>query len=146
MSNILIQLLKTLVDLDLFSDIRRIEVALTQHDCTEALTWCNENKAALRKIKVRVATTARVIHAEYTTLNFQNNLEFDLRFQEYIELCRAGRREEAIAYSKKHLVSWQDSHLSQIKQASGLLAFPANTSCAPYKVSGPDILSGFSKD
>lgn len=41
-----------LVDIDLFSDIRRIEDALTRKSCTEALAWCSENKAALRKLKV----------------------------------------------------------------------------------------------
>ena len=41
-----------LVDIDLFMDIRRIEDALARHSCTEALAWCSENKAALRKTKV----------------------------------------------------------------------------------------------
>jgi macrophage erythroblast attacher len=43
-----------LVDIDLYMEIRRIEDALSRHSCVEALTWCNENKAALRKIKVSV--------------------------------------------------------------------------------------------
>jgi len=37
----------------MFMDIRRIELGLVNHSCTEALAWCNENKAALRKLKVR---------------------------------------------------------------------------------------------
>lgn len=45
--------LQTLVDIDLFMDIHRIEDALSKHSCTEALSWCSENKTALRKIKVR---------------------------------------------------------------------------------------------
>lgn len=36
----------------MFTDIHRIELALGRHSCAEALTWCNENKAALRKLKV----------------------------------------------------------------------------------------------
>lgn len=44
--------IQTLVDIELFTDIRRIEDALSKHSCTEALTWCSENKTALRKIKV----------------------------------------------------------------------------------------------
>lgn len=44
--------IETLVDIDLFSDIRRIEDALARQSCTEALAWCSENKAALRKAKV----------------------------------------------------------------------------------------------
>lgn len=44
---------KTLVDIELFTDIKRIEDALSKHSCTDALAWCSENKSALRKIKVR---------------------------------------------------------------------------------------------
>ncbi|KAG6873090.1 hypothetical protein C0995_003135 [Termitomyces sp. Mi166 len=105
--------IETLVDIDLFMDIRRIEDALLRHSCTKALAWCNENKVALRKIK--------------------SPLEFDLRLQEFIELARAGKPQEAIAYAKKHLVAWQETHLQQIRTASALLAFPSNTICAPYK-------------
>jgi hypothetical protein len=43
---------QTLVDIDLFTDIRRIETALAHQSCTEALAWCSENKASLRKAKV----------------------------------------------------------------------------------------------
>ncbi|CCL99210.1 uncharacterized protein FIBRA_01225 [Fibroporia radiculosa] len=100
-----------LVDIELFSDIRRIEEALKRQTCTEALAWCSENKAALRK----------------------NTLEFDLRLQEYIELARAQKHVEAIAYSKKHLLPWQETHLPQIRQASALLCFPPTTACGPYK-------------
>ncbi|KZT69970.1 hypothetical protein DAEQUDRAFT_709310 [Daedalea quercina L-15889] len=102
-----------LVDIDLFSDIRRIEDALKQRSCTEALAWCSENKSALRKAK--------------------NTLEFDLRLQEYIELARAGKNLEAIAYSKKHLLPWQETHLPQIRQAAALLCYPPTTTCTPYK-------------
>ncbi|KAG5351374.1 hypothetical protein C0989_006808 [Termitomyces sp. Mn162] len=105
--------IETLVDIDLFMDIRRIEDALLKHSCMEALAWCNENKVALRKIK--------------------SPLEFDLRLQEFIELSRARKSEEAIAYAKKHLVGWQETHLQQIRTASALLAFSSNTTCAPYK-------------
>lgn len=41
-----------MVDIDLFSDIKRIEGALSRHSCSEALAWCSENKTALRKQKV----------------------------------------------------------------------------------------------
>jgi len=105
--------IETLVDIDPFTDIRRIEDALAKHSCTEALAWCNENKSVLRKVK--------------------STLEFELRLQEYIELARARKTQEAIAYSRKHLISWQDTHLTQIRQASALLAFAPSTACGPYK-------------
>ncbi|KAL0959940.1 hypothetical protein HGRIS_011603 [Hohenbuehelia grisea] len=105
--------IETLVDVDLFTEIRRIEDALAQHSCSEALAWCSENKTALRKIK--------------------STLEFELRLQEYIELARARKILEAIAYSKKYLISWQDTHLTRIHQASALLAIPPTTTCGRYK-------------
>ncbi|KXN82201.1 Macrophage erythroblast attacher [Leucoagaricus sp. SymC.cos] len=105
--------IQTLVDIDLFSDIKRIEDALARHSCTEALAWCSENKAALRKIK--------------------STLEFELRLQEFIELARQRRNVEAIAYTKKHLVQWQETHFEEIKRASALFAFPPTTTCGPYK-------------
>lgn len=105
--------IQTLVDIDLFSDIKRIEDALAQHSCIEALAWCSENKAALRKTK--------------------STLEFELRLQEFIELARQRRNEEAIAYMKKHLVQWQETHFEEIKRVSALFAFPPTTTCGPYK-------------
>ncbi|KZT25715.1 hypothetical protein NEOLEDRAFT_1064715 [Neolentinus lepideus HHB14362 ss-1] len=105
--------IQRLVDIDLFSDIHRIEAALEGHSCSEALAWCSENKSALRKAK--------------------STLEFDLRLQEYIELCRSSKSLEAIAYLKKHLVSWQDTHLAQIRHASALLAVTPETKSTGYK-------------
>ncbi|KAF9787953.1 CTLH/CRA C-terminal to lish motif domain-containing protein [Thelephora terrestris] len=102
----------TLVDVDMFMDIRRIELGLLNRSCTEALAWCNENKAALRKLK--------------------STLEFDLRLQEYIELARLRQKSEAIGYLTKH-ISWNDAHAQQIKQAATLLAFSPDTNCVPYK-------------
>ncbi|EIW78394.1 hypothetical protein CONPUDRAFT_108277 [Coniophora puteana RWD-64-598 SS2] len=101
------------VDIDLFTDISRTEEALRKHSCTEALAWCSENKAALRKIK--------------------STLEFELRMQEYIELARSRKMEEAMTYSKKHLVPWQETHFKEILQASALLAIPPTTTSSQYR-------------
>ncbi|GJE85210.1 CTLH/CRA C-terminal to LisH motif domain-containing protein [Phanerochaete sordida] len=105
--------IERLVDLELFSEIRRVEEALKRHSCTEALAWCSENKTALRKAK--------------------NPLEFELRLQEFIELARDRKLMDAIVYQKKHLVQWQETHSAQIQHASGLLAYAPGTTCSPYK-------------
>ncbi|KAI0656955.1 CTLH/CRA C-terminal to lish motif domain-containing protein [Cubamyces menziesii] len=126
--------IEKLVDIDLFSDIRRIEDALNRKSCTEALAWCSENKAALRKLKVLIPTIKRWLeNLQYLAVVKQNTLEFDLRLQEYIELARAGKTVEAMAYSKKHLLPWQETHLHQVVQAAGLLCYPPTTTCGPYK-------------
>jgi macrophage erythroblast attacher len=57
-----------------------------------------------------------------------------LREQEFIELARERRSQEAIAYAKKHLTLWKDTHLKEISHVMGLLAFPPETKCHPYKV------------
>lgn len=63
----------------------------------------------------------------------KSTLEFNLRMQEYIELVRAKRYTEAMSYLRKHLAVHSDTHLPEIQQASGLLAFGPLTSCGPYK-------------
>ncbi|KAI0035485.1 macrophage erythroblast attacher isoform 1 [Vararia minispora EC-137] len=122
--------IENLVDIELFTDIQRIEDALQNQSCTEALSWCSENKAALRKTKARPLQS-------YCSSGFpiylQSTLEFDLRLQEFIELARARRQTEAIAYSQKYFPNWQETHLPQIQQASALLAYPPTTRCSPYK-------------
>src|SRR5437764_15369753 len=64
----------------------------------------------------------------------QSTFEFNLRLQEYIELVRARKTSEAIAYSRKYLTTWPAAHLKEIYQAMALLAFPSSTQCMPYKV------------
>ncbi|KAJ7741429.1 CTLH/CRA C-terminal to lish motif domain-containing protein [Mycena maculata] len=105
--------IETLVDIELFSDIKRIEDALERHSCTEAIAWCNENKTALRKMK--------------------STLEFDLRLQEYIELSRACKYDEAMEYARKHLAPWKETHMDQIQQATVLLAVRPERAYGRYK-------------
>lgn len=103
-----------LVDIELFSQSRKIEESLQKGTCTECLQWCADNKSRLKKLN--------------------STLEFNLRLQEYIELVRNRKIPEAIAYARKYFTQWTDTHLKEIKQAMGLLAFPsANTRCEPYR-------------
>ena len=54
--------------------------------------------------------------------------------QEFIELARERRLQEAIAYAKKHLTPWQESHLTEINRVMALLLFLPDTKVPPYKV------------
>ncbi|KAJ2785152.1 GID complex subunit containing RING finger motif [Coemansia interrupta] len=106
--------LEHFADTSLFSLVMAIEAELKEsHSCRGALEWCAENRSALRKI--------------------QNPLEFELRLQEFIEMARAGNKEGAIAYAKKHMVSWSDTQLPRIERAMALLAFSPATTCPPYR-------------
>lgn len=65
----------------------------------------------------------------------QNNLEFLLRKQEYIELCRKRDVEGAIAYSRKSLAPWASTHMRDLQQVMTLLAFGETTGVTVYRVS-----------
>ncbi|KAL2919779.1 GID complex subunit containing RING finger motif [Polyrhizophydium stewartii] len=101
------------VDIELFAQSRRIEDALRRRSCAECLQWCSENKSSLKKMK--------------------STLEFSLRLQEYIELVRARNLPQAISHARKFLTPWSDTHMREIQQAMGMLAFSPKTACGAYK-------------
>ena len=71
----------------------------------------------------------------------QNDLEFELRLQQYIELLRTKPKPvEAQQHARKYLApSWDTQH-EAISQAAALLAFPPDTPVEPYKVGHLSIL------
>ncbi|KAI8385637.1 CTLH/CRA C-terminal to lish motif domain-containing protein [Blakeslea trispora] len=105
--------IEDIVDIQLFSQAERIEQALRNRSCKECLVWCSENKSSLRKMK--------------------STLEFNLRLQEHVELARASKGLEAIAYAQKYLSPWKSVENKRIGQAMGLLAYKSDTQCQPYK-------------
>jgi macrophage erythroblast attacher len=110
--------IEDLVDLDVFVQCQKVADSLERGETKDALMWCTENRTALKKIG-------------------QNNLEFELRLQQYIEMIRtggSGKQFEAILHAKKYLVPYKDTHNEAILHASGLLAQPPNTCHDPYKV------------
>ncbi|KAE8382124.1 protein fyv10 [Aspergillus bertholletiae] len=105
-----------LVDLNVFIQCQRVAESLRRGESKDALQWCNENKAALKKS--------------------QHNLEFELRLQQYIEMVRTrdkGKLVEAMAYAKRFLSPYIESQSTEIHRAAGLLAFPQDTIAEPYK-------------
>ncbi|KAJ5984536.1 hypothetical protein N7481_006635 [Penicillium waksmanii] len=108
--------IEDLVDLGVFTQCQRIVECLRQGETKEALQWCGENKAALKKS--------------------QHNLEFELRLQQYIELVRSRdqtKKIEAIAHAKRYLVTNQDTQNKEIMRAAGMLVITPDTRAEPYK-------------
>ncbi|KAJ5539160.1 hypothetical protein N7513_007492 [Penicillium frequentans] len=106
-----------LVDLGVFTQCQRIVESLRRGDTKEALQWCGENKAALKKSN--------------------HNLEFELRLQQYIELVRTQDRSkklEAILHARKYLTPNHESQNSEVMRAAGLLVFSQDTRAEPYKL------------
>ncbi|OQE18500.1 hypothetical protein PENFLA_c021G00809 [Penicillium flavigenum] len=105
-----------LVDLGVFTQCQRVVDSLRRGETKEALQWCGENKAALKKS--------------------QHNLEFELRLQQYIEMVRTqdkSKKIEAIIHAKKYLIPNHQSQNSEIMRAAGLLVFTQDTRAEPYK-------------
>ncbi|KAL3897718.1 MAG: hypothetical protein SGCHY_003228 [Lobulomycetales sp.] len=105
--------IQPLVDVELFTQNKKIEQSLLNKTCSLCLQWCTENKSNLKKSK--------------------SGLEFNLRLQEYVEIIRKGQIPEAIAYARKFLTPFSESHIKEIQQATALLAFTADTECKVYK-------------
>lgn len=53
----------------------------------------------------------------------QSSLEFHLRLQQFVELARAGRLLDAIAFARAHLSPWGATRLEEVQQAMALLAY-----------------------
>ncbi|KAJ5765587.1 hypothetical protein N7520_005146 [Penicillium odoratum] len=105
-----------LVDLSVFTQCQRVVESLRRGDTKEALQWCGENKAALKKSN--------------------HNLEFELRLQQYIEMVRTQDRSkklEAILHARKYLTLNHASQNSEVMRAAGLLVFNQDTRAEPYK-------------
>lgn len=117
-----------LVDVDAFEAVGKIETSLSsKHQVEPALTWCTENKANLKKME-------------------NNNLEYELRLQQHIELCRTGHEqsdykklEEARLHASKYFKSHPDQEWKN--RASGLLVIPPSTNMDPYHVNIPFYFS-----
>ncbi|EPZ35350.1 CTLH/CRAto LisH motif domain-containing protein [Rozella allomycis CSF55] len=105
--------IKDFLDLDFYASSKRIALSLKNKNCSDALVWCSENKTYLKKTK--------------------SDIEFQLRFQEYVELCSQRKISDAISYCKKYLIPWRETHLEAIQRAAALIAFSPSTSCPVYK-------------
>ncbi|KAH9900366.1 CTLH/CRA C-terminal to lish motif domain-containing protein [Xylariomycetidae sp. FL2044] len=105
--------IELLVDLETFEQMSRIRKSLLDGSVTEALAWCTagDTKKELRKM--------------------DSNLEFMLRYQQYIELVRHKSKtkpNEALAHARKYLFPLRDAYPKEVLQACGMLAIPPGTS------------------
>lgn len=97
--------IELLADVDTFEQMNRIRKCLLNGSLQEALAWCTAGdiKKELRKI--------------------DSNLEFMLRYQQYIEIVRSkARAEEALAHARKYLFPYREIYNKEVMNACGLLA------------------------
>lgn len=119
-----------LVDIDIFLNSKKVEESLQNHDCKEALKWCNDNRSKLKKIN--------------------STLEFELHLQECIELIREQKFVDAIQYARKNLApqiiqlqpgsqtastNLKDSQNNKLSQSTGSLKTSQNLNQSGSKLS-----------
>eukprot|EP00906_Rhabdomonas_costata_P003444 RCo005258 len=88
-----------LVDIETFRVAWPIIEGLQAHRLTEALAWCKENQARLKRAK--------------------SGLEFSLRLQEFLQKARSGPKLAALEYARKHLTPFLETNAAEIKHALG---------------------------
>lgn len=95
--------IEELVDLAVFDRCERVRRSLRGGSLDECLAWCAEYKVVMKKT--------------------DTSLEFELRLQQYIELCRQDRFVEARDHAKKYFPQYHEGHQEKISVAASLLAF-----------------------
>lgn len=96
--------IEKLVDIEELQQCNEIERLLrVEHSTTKCQQWCQENRQFLKKIR--------------------SNLEFQIKLQQYIELCRAQKFQEAIQYFRTNLIKNTETKLDLMQQAAALLTY-----------------------
>lgn len=115
------QNINELVDMPELTELCEIEQSLRKdHSITKCLAWCADNRQYLKKTR--------------------SNLEFEVKFQHYIELVRSQEHSKAIEYYRLNLVKAAETKFPLMLRASGLLAFSAR----PQQESGGTPTPGIS--
>lgn len=109
--------IESLVDVEVFARVHSIASSLRAGSLTEALSWCSEHKQLMKKSSGSSSSSL---------------LEFQLRFQQFIELKRAGKWLEARNHAHKHISPHIDTHRDSVLSASLLLVVPPDTQMPAY--------------
>lgn len=104
-----------LVDLGLHENCKRIADGIRQGETKEVLRWCGENRAVLKK-------------------QGSGELEFSVRFQEYVELLRQQNFLGARQHALKYLSTIREVRNDKIREAASLMIFPPDTREQPFAV------------
>lgn len=126
--------IEDLIDLNTFTSCHNIAESICKGETKEALTWLKDNRDALKKQLEKASTDKAAAPAGLTSISA---LEFELRFQEYIELLRqVPQREmaryEAAEHARKFLAPHFQTYPAQNRAIAGLLAQDPANPTEPY--------------
>ena len=128
--------IQDLIDIDTFKQCHRIADSIRGGSTTEALRWVSRNKDSLKKLLEKTPSDKSAQVPAVTPKVSQ--LEFELRFQEYIELLRRhptrdSARYDAIMHAHKHLAPHSAAFPDQYRITAGLLAVDPTDPSEPYQ-------------
>lgn len=126
--------IQDLIDLDTFTSCHKIAESICKGETKDALIWLKENRDALKKHLEKIAAEKAAVPSGSASIS---NLEFELRFQEYIELLRqVPQREiarfEAAEHARKFLAPHFQMYPDQNRAVAGLLAQDPANPTEPY--------------
>lgn len=128
--------IQDLIDLDTFKQCHKVADSLQGGNTTEALRWVARNRDSLKKLLEKTPFDKTAIVPAATPK--VSPLEFELRFQEYIEILRRHpirdtARYEAIMHAQKHLAPHSAAFPDQYRITAGLLAVDPTDPSEPYQ-------------
>ena len=116
--------------------LRKIDKALRARDCAPALAFCSENRTRLARNQARLGRWSRRTPPDSVSLTGapppQSTLEMSLRVQEFVELIRSGRSEDALKHARTHFPA-QAEHIGLVKRSMALLVFGVGADVEPYR-------------
>lgn len=98
-----------MIDSDIILLSNKISSHILNKDLGVLIQWINDNKSYLKKIKSR--------------------LEFETRFQEYVELVKSSDFSGAIRLFNDYLIQFTRTYFRDIQLATGLLIFAKKAQC-----------------
>ena len=126
--------IQDLIDLSTFSTCHQISDSIRKGETKDALAWIKENRDALKKLLEKASSEKNTTPMSIPSIS---PLEFELRFQEYIELLRHVQtremaRYEAAEHARKFLTPHFQTHTEENRVVAGLLAQDPANPTEPY--------------
>ena len=92
---------------------------LRQHDCTAALTWCEEHRSRLKKgknkLEFRLRMQVSILLLVPPALLYSIPHWQQVFPQEFVELVRQGKMMQAIKYARGYLAPWASVYLQELQ-------------------------------
>ncbi|ODQ81672.1 hypothetical protein BABINDRAFT_159932 [Babjeviella inositovora NRRL Y-12698] len=101
--------LKNLIDFDVYVQYNKIYTSITQdHDISLLNSWFQDNKLTIKKIVYVKSVASDEEQKSKETVEYGSSLEFELKFQEFLNIVTEGSIIDAIGFCKTSLAAYMD--------------------------------------